>query len=63
MVLAITFIAMLLLHQLISKRILYNNSGGKIETVSIDFVHLNNDWSLLMAELETCACSNNNNSI
>ena len=28
------------------------DSKGEIETVSIDLVHLNKNWSLLMAELE-----------
>ena len=33
-------------------------SKGKIETVSIDSVHLNKNWSLLMAELEMCEGAN-----
>ena len=34
-------------------------SKGEIETVSIDSVHLNKNLSLLMAELEICAGTNN----
>ena len=33
-------------------------SKGKIEMVSIDFVHMNKNWSLLTVELETCAGNN-----
>ena len=33
-------------------------SKGEIETVSIDSVHMNKNWSLLMAELEMCAGNN-----
>ena len=33
-------------------------SKGEIETVSIDSVHMNKSWSLLTAELETCAGNN-----
>ena len=31
---------------------LQEGNEGEIETVSIDSVHLNKNWSLLMAELE-----------
>ena len=34
-------------------------SKVEIETVSIDSVHLNKNWSLLIAELEMCAGANN----
>ena len=33
-------------------------SEGEIETVSIDSVHMNKDWSLLTVEVETCAGDN-----
>ena len=33
-------------------------SKDEIETVSIDSVHMNKNWSLLMAELEMCAGNN-----
>ena len=31
---------------------------GKIETVSIDSIHMIENWSLLMVELETCTGDN-----
>ena len=33
-------------------------SKGEIEMVSVDSVHMNKNWSLLMAELEMCADDN-----
>ena len=34
-------------------------SESEIETVSIESVHLNRNWSLLSVELETCTGTNN----
>ena len=34
------------------------DSGGEIKTVTIDLVHLNKNWSLLMVELEMCTGPN-----
>ena len=33
-------------------------SEGKIETMSIDSVYMNKDWSILTADLEMCAGDN-----